>query len=209
MPISSTMASHVVLLDLDGVLRRWDPDIIRTAEQRHGLPPGSLTAVAFGDTALLQEAITGRLDDAEWRAEIVSRLAGVHGHAAELVVQDWSEPTGEVVPEVLQIVRELRATGTKVGLLTNATTRLTEDLRRLDLDGELDVIVGTAGLGVAKPDHRAFRTACHELGARPEDCVFVDDTPRNVRAAAALRMRAHQFVDAPRLRGYLNRLGLL
>lgn len=202
------MASHVVLIDLDGVLRRWDPDIIRAAEQRHGLPAGSLADVAFGDTALLQEAITGRLDDPEWRTEIASRLARVHGHAAQLVVQDWSEPAGEVVPEVLQIVRELRAAGTKVGLLTNATTRLIDDLRRLDLDRELDVIVGTAALGVAKPDHRAFRAACNEIGAPPENCAFVDDTPRNVRAAAALNMRAHQFVDAPRLRQFLGRLGL-
>jgi putative hydrolase of the HAD superfamily len=39
-----------------------------------------------------------------------------------------------------------------------------------------------------KPEPRIYAHTCGELGLAPENCVFVDDLPHNVEAAAALGM---------------------
>lgn len=43
-------------------------------------------------------------------------------------------------------------------------------------------------LGFAKPDRRAYELAMHGLGRAAEECLFVDDQPKNVVAAEALGM---------------------
>jgi len=48
----------VVVVDLDGVLRRWDPGVLAGAEAAFGLPAGALGEVAFAP-ALLSAAVTG------------------------------------------------------------------------------------------------------------------------------------------------------
>jgi len=89
------------------------------------------------------------------------------------------------------VLRAARASGWQVGLLTNATDRLPGDLRRLGLDRELDVIVSSADLGVAKPDPEAFRAACDLMGMAPAMAMFVDDSAANVAAAATVGLDAH------------------
>jgi putative hydrolase of the HAD superfamily len=207
-PLGGGRHARCLLLDLDGVLRYWDPAIIVRAERRHRLPAGAIAAAAFRDTALLHRAITGELSDEAWRAEITSRLAVRHGPAAALAVRDWSRSVGRVVPEVLGIVREVRSRGVPVALLSNATSRLDRDLRRLRLDRELDLVLSTSALGTAKPEPAAFLAACRELGVDPHDCAFVDDTAANTGAASSLGMAAHLYSDPAGLRAFLRSVGL-
>ena len=48
-----------VLTDLDGVVRSWDPDIVKQAEISAGLPRDALLNTAF-EPDLLLRATTGR-----------------------------------------------------------------------------------------------------------------------------------------------------
>ncbi len=43
-------------------------------------------------------------------------------------------------------------------------------------------------VGMRKPEERIFRHVCELLQLQPEQCVLVDDLPRNVHAAAAVGM---------------------
>jgi HAD superfamily hydrolase (TIGR01509 family) len=207
-PGSLVDAPAVVVLDLDGVLRHWDPAIIRTAETGARLPAGSLAAVAFGDADLLRAAVTGAITDEEWRASITGRLGDQFGQDAAMdAVAAWSAPAGEVVPEVLVLVREVRGR-VPVALFSNATSRLPRDLESLGLTGEVDVVLNSADLGLAKPDPAAFRAAALRLGREAEECLFVDDTAANVVGAESAGMSAHHFTTAAGLRAVLAELGL-
>jgi putative hydrolase of the HAD superfamily len=193
-----------LLIDLDGVVRRWDPDQVAAVERRHGLPAGSIGAAAFGAGSALQDALTGRVTDAEWRADVVRRLAPLCGTAAEAAVAEWSEYAGAVDAEVLAALRTARAAGWRVGLLTNATSRLRDDLRRLGLEHEFDAVVSSAELGLAKPDPEVFEAACRVLDVDPPECVFVDDAAANVAAAAAAGLDAHLYTASSDLAGLLT-----
>lgn len=62
---------------------------------------------------------------------------------------------------------------------------------------------------VRKPAAAAFLGAASSLGARVDECVFIDDRAVNCAAARAHGMTSLQFRDAPSLRSELARLGLL
>ncbi|HTZ43207.1 MAG TPA: HAD-IA family hydrolase [Jatrophihabitans sp.] len=191
-----------LIIDLDGVLRHWDPAIIQAAEHDNGLPAGALTAAAFGDAGRLKAATTGRITDDQWRAAIADELAAQHGEGGRKAVVDWSEPCGEIDAEVLDLVRDQRAVRT-VALLSNATDRLTDDLRRLGVHDEFDAIFNSWQLGVAKPDPLTFRRVHESLGRQAEDCLFVDDAAANVEAAIALGLTGHHYRGAAGLREFL------
>ena len=60
-----------------------------------------------------------------------------------------------------------------------------------------------------KPDRRIFEHLVEEFGIEPSEALFIDDSPPNINAAAALGFRAILFTDAAALRLELKRLGLL
>lgn len=174
---------RAVLFDLDGVLRRWppgDPVVLEAAFER----------------TLLHRAVTGAIDDATWRAAVAERVGWER-------VAVWSAGWGSVDAEVLDVVRAVRRR-MPVGLLTNATTRLRDDLARLGLDREVDVVVSSAEVGVAKPDEAVYWAACEALGLAPEEVLFVDDTPAHVAGARDAGLEAVRFVGAAELRTALG-----
>ncbi|MEU5691106.1 HAD family hydrolase [Actinosynnema sp. NPDC020468] len=193
-----------LLLDLDGVLRAFGPD--EPIEDAHGLPHGSLAAAAF---AVVGPALVGEQTDRQWRAAIVDRLVadGVDRAVAEPAVRDWSR-IGSVVPEAVALVRRVRPRA-RVAVLTNATDRVFADLGELGLDREVDTVVSSAVLGVAKPAPEAFAKACDVLGVRPADTVFVDDSERNVAGALAAGLDAAHAPDHVALERVLAERGLL
>ena len=192
---------RALLIDLDGVIRRWDPDIMGAAERRHGLRSGLLAETAF-DEALLSAAVTGALSDSEWRAEIVARLVPAHGERAALAVAQWSESVGELDHGVLELVRSFRRRHT-VGLISNATSRLEDDLARLGIVGHFDHIFNSCRLGVRKPSPGIFLAACETLSVEPEECAFVDDTAAHVESAAELGLLTHHFRGTDGLAAFL------
>ncbi|MFI9007432.1 HAD-IA family hydrolase [Actinosynnema sp. NPDC053489] len=197
-------APTLLLLDLDGVLRRFPPDA--PVEDRFGLPRGTLARVSF---ALSDPAIAGRATDEEWRAAVRERLAseGLAPERAAEAVAAWTR-VGEVVPEALDLVRRARRR-CRVALLSNATDRLPRDLAELGLDREVDEVLSSARLGVAKPAPEVFRRALRELRHAPSGTLFCDDNAVNVDAARTLGIDAVHTPDFPALHGALSSRGLL
>lgn len=194
-----------LITDLDGVLRLWDPNILTSAEARHGLPTGALRTAVLDDSEALRAATTGEVSDQQWRAGIGQRLRDQYGERAVRAVRDWAVPAGEVNVAVLTLVRRERARGRPVAILSNATDRLARDLRQLRLDVEVDAVLNSSELRVAKPDPEAFRRAAWALKVPVSECLFVDDSAQHVEAAATLGMAAHKYVGPDALAAFLDR----
>lgn len=203
--IRTEPAHEALIIDLDGVLRTWAGQGTAAIEQRHGLPAGALTAVAFAPGRLVP-AVTGRITDAAWRAGVAEELTRRHGAGGRDAVREWSAPVGEVDADVLAVVRAQRRLRT-VALLSNATDRLRSDLRALSLDEEVDAVFSSAELGVAKPEPEVFTRVCDALDLAPGQCLFVDDSVGHVAAAAAVGLTVHHFRSASALEEFLGRWG--
>ena len=200
---------EAVLCDVDGVLRHWDADVTVALERRYGLAAGVLLGTAFAPTRLLP-AITGQVEDGEWRAGIAADLAErwLPAERAAELVEAWSRSVGQLDEQVCELLVWARR-WVPVALVSNGTTRLESDLARLGVTNRLDpVVVNSARIGTAKPDARIYLEAARAAGVPPEHCLFVDDTPGHVHAARELGLAAllHQGPDG--LRTALARAGL-
>ncbi|MEU5550797.1 MULTISPECIES: HAD family hydrolase [unclassified Micromonospora] len=190
-----------LLLDFDGVLRRFDPAVAAGVEREYGLTEGVLGEIAM-HWELLQPVLTGRVSHAEWVSSVADALADSAGgpQRARAAVEQWQRYRGEVVPAVLDFVREVRGQGVRVGLATNATDLLDEDLATLGLTGELDVVVNSSVVGVHKPAREYFQAACEALETAPGRVLFVDDEDRAVSGARVAGLSAHRWSGPEDLR---------
>ena len=197
-----------LLIDLDGVLRVFEPSLPAAIERRHGLPDAALMRSAF-TWGRIRPALVGAQTHAAWLESIVADLAPVAGgpESARAAVDEWQLDRGVVVPEVLDLVRDVRAARIPVGLATNATDILDADLDKLGLSHDFDVVVNSSVIGTYKPTREFFDTACEALRHPPARCVFVDDDDRHVRGARVAGLSAYRWngaVDLPYLRAALS-----
>lgn len=142
-------------------------------------------------------------------ATVARELSGdeVSLSTAAAAVAAWSRP-GYVITTALALVRAARRR-CRVALLTNATTRLRDDLELLGLDGEVDEVISSAETGARKPEPEAYLAALALLDARAETTLFCDDSETNVLAARALGLTAAHVPDTDALRNALSVHGLL
>ena len=199
-----------LILDLDGVVRHWDPDAFRSTVALARSDPGGFAAVAFEDE-LLASAMTGAISAEQWDDEIGRRLGQRHGCDPAAARRRSRRRVGRSTKRPSALVKLVRDAGqVRVALFSNASTPLESDLASCGVDGAFDVIFNSARLGVAKPDPDAFRTVASALGTEPERCLFVDDTVANVEGARAAGMQAERVHRAwTALRSLLERAGLL
>ncbi|BCJ34759.1 haloacid dehalogenase [Actinocatenispora thailandica] len=185
---------QALVLDMDGVLRRFDPANEQAVAATHGLPAGMLTDLAF-EPDRLRAVLTGRASHAEWLASVTDALAAATDdrQRAEQAVAAWSAYRGAVVPEVLDAVRAVRSAGVPVLLASNATDWLAADLAQLGLTGEFDGVLNSSELGHAKPSAEFYAAACDRLGVPARLCLLVDDSDRNVRGARAAGLAAIRY----------------
>ncbi|MEV6601832.1 HAD-IA family hydrolase [Actinoplanes sp. NPDC051346] len=193
--------ARAMLIDLDGVVRRWDPAVASAVEAEHSLPAGSLSQTAFS-WDLLRPAVAGEITDAEWMLLVAKRLPLPEDQAA-VAVAEWQKHRGTVDPEVLAFVREARAAGRPVALATNATDRLRPDLESLGLADEFDAVISSWELKIHKPAPEFFAQASAALNTEAPWVLFVDDDDRVIRGARAAKLLGYRWTgshDLPYLR---------
>ncbi|RIV40699.1 HAD family hydrolase [Micromonospora radicis] len=197
-----------LLVDFDGVLRRWDPAVAAGVEREYGLSAGVLGEIAES-WGLLQPVLTGRVSHAEWVSSVADALTPSVGdpERARAAVRQWQSYRGEVDPQVLAFLREVRAAGVRVGLGTNASDLLDADLAALGLTDELDVVVNSSAIGVHKPAKEYFQAACLALEAAPDRVLFVDDEDRAISGARVAGLSAYRWTGPADLRYLRAALG--
>lgn len=81
----------------------------------------------------------------------------------------------------------------KIGMLSNvAEDRINEMFAPEDVE-LFDDIVLSFRVGMAKPDEDIFRLSAKNLGVKPEECVFVDDSERYLEGASSVGMKTVLF----------------
>ncbi|MBI4729330.1 MAG: HAD-IA family hydrolase [Acidobacteria bacterium] len=114
------------------------------------------------------------------------------GTIAGYLYAEFSCPERYVLfPDALPALRELRARGYRVGVVSNFEAWLGEMLERLGVAPLLDVSAISGIEGVEKPDPRIFESALGRLGLPAERVACVGDSPSvDIEPALALGMGA-------------------
>ena len=128
-----------------------------------------------------------------------SFTAGQIGELVRLDIASWSH----LEPGTLEVIRDTRAAGHRLALLSNAPAEVARAVERLPVAESFEHLLFSCDLRAIKPDRTCFGKALSRLGAPPQDVTFIDDRAENVAGAARLGMRAIQFAGADALRGAL------
>ena len=188
-----------LFFDFGGVLLQHMDGIDHKAiESRLGLPDKTLYNCLYRDSRYFELHIGGCTHD-EWVESVRTAAAEHAGDKAEALMLAWQEAEHPLNPDMLALVRGLKARGYLLGIISNTIPGLEERLREgLPEFIELfDVRVGSGDIGIAKPDEGIFRHALDGLGVAPEDSVFTDDVRRYAEAASALGMHGFHFTGYP------------
>jgi putative hydrolase of the HAD superfamily len=87
-------------------------------------------------------------------------------------------------PGSVETLRELRARGLKVGLITVCSEEVETAWPESEFAGLFDAEVFSNAVGLAKPDPRIYLHCCELLGVEPHDAVFVGDGANDELAGA-------------------------
>ena len=102
-----------------------------------------------------------------------------------------------VIPGAVELVHRIRASGRRVGLLTNGPPDIQRlKLSQLGIEDCFESVVISGEAGVGKPDPEAFTLVRSELRASAEETVMIGDSwTRDVEGAARVGMRSIWISD--------------
>jgi pyrophosphatase PpaX len=171
---------RVILFDLDGTLIDSGPIIL--ASMRHA----SVTVLGREpDEESVRAAIGG--------PGLIAQMHELDPERVDELVESYrahNEPlhaTLEVFPGIFELLPELRRRGHQLGIVTAkrvATVQLAFDRFPL-LRDSTEVLVGAEDTDRHKPDADPVLEALRRLGARPEESVYVGDSPFDIQAGNA------------------------
>ncbi|HSX40489.1 MAG TPA: HAD family phosphatase [Candidatus Saccharimonadales bacterium] len=121
------------------------------------------------------------------RAEFFEGLEQKTGMPARKIQEEIDE---ELVLDrnVTGLIRKLKSSY-KIGFLSNAGEEEIELIYRDEIDSLFDAICVSYKTGVLKPEARAFEICAQNLGVKPTECLFVDDSTKNIEGAKKLGMK--------------------
>lgn len=193
--------------DMGNVLVRFDPELFMdryslTGEDRKLIRNEVFRSVEWTmlDRGVIDEEI------AEQR--ILPCLPERLHDAARGLIEKWDDP---IVPVegMLELLQALKAKGYRLYLLSNAATRQPIYWARAEASKLMDGALISAEVKLLKPDPQIYRTFLHKFALRPEECVFIDDTPINVEGALHENMAGIVFnMDVAALAESLHALGV-
>jgi putative hydrolase of the HAD superfamily len=119
----------------------------------------------------------------DWWRRLVRQVLDIAGGGVanfeeyfEAVYHHFASPDAwHLYPEVDPFLRQLRAEGYLVAVVSNFDSRLPVILEGLGLAPYLQVVVFSTAAGAAKPDQHIFRLTLRHLGLTPAQAVHVGD----------------------------------
>ncbi|GAA1883748.1 HAD-IA family hydrolase [Asanoa iriomotensis] len=197
---SSEAAIDTIVCDVGGVLITFAPDRCAEIESRYGVPDGVLLRTLL-KTPSARSAAIGRIDQDEWFRE----AAAVVGAPA---VEEWLAYRGELNEPVVEILTAARRAGVRVLLLSNATTRLWNDLDHHGIRDLAERVFCSADIGYAKPDPHAYQFVADAAATVSDRTLFIDDTASWVEAGRSIGWRGYVYGSPDGLRRELAALGV-
>jgi epoxide hydrolase-like predicted phosphatase len=187
-------AYAAVLFDFGGVLTTPVWDSFAAFCRTEGLAPDAVKKLFKTDAealADLRKLETGEMSEYDFEAVFGRRL----GLADPDGLIDSMFSGMQPEPAMVDVVRQIRRSGLKTGLLSNSWS--TDHYDRELLMELFDVTVISAEVQMHKPQPEIYRLAAKRLEVTPEECLFVDDLKENCDGAEAVGMTAIRHQIAP------------
>ena len=195
---------QAVVFDIGGVLiRTLDHTPRRRMEERFGLAPGDAEYIVFNSEGGLATQRGVFTEEQNWR-RVQAELGLSDDDLALFREAFWAGDKLDTA--LIETIRSLRPRY-QTAIISNAMPGLMTLLTgKHPIADAFDVIIGSGDVGVTKPDPAIYWLALDQLGRRPEEAVFIDDSLRNVEGARAVGMHAIHYLPGMNLIAELDAL---
>ena len=150
----------------------------------------------------------GSLKEGEAEALMCARLPERLHDKVHYFIWDWDKPL-RPVRGMAELVRELKAKGYGIYLLSNAASRQHDYWPDIPGSECFDGTLISADVQLLKPDYAIYRLLCEKFSLDPAECFFIDDNPPNIEAAYCCGIDGAVFHnDVAVLRRDLNKAGI-
>lgn len=198
------------MFDVGGVLTPSPLDAFTRVDTTYGLAAGTAMSF-FRGGALFSGCEIGALAFADFCDQAVAeilRQQHIEVPASAMAgVMDACMGT-DLNHEMLALVREVKAAGHRVGLLTNIFAERRPWLDGLFPPGTIDVVADSSELGLRKPDQAIYDRLVEMLDLPGEQIAYVDDFAENLEPAAAMGMTTVLFQSPEQVRRDLVAAGV-
>ena len=204
------MIRHVIF-DFGNVLARFAPRDMVARFEPNPHNADLLTEVVF-DFLYWNQADAGTITDDETKAAFCTRLPE-DLHAVACNIYDAWPTLLPPITGMMELAHELKEKGYTLILLSNISNKFAAEYRDIPWINALfsifDGLVFSAPIGMVKPHRDIFEyvLATHSLLA--DECVFIDDSTRNIDGANAVGIHGVLFNgEVDTLREQLRALGV-
>lgn len=195
------------IFDFGNVLARFDPEELTAIHIKDEACRKIVSEVVF-DRLYWDKLDNGTITDSEVKAMFCKRLPASLHKSACLVYDSWIQ-LKTPVDGMEKLAADIKAQGGKLYLLSNISIGFAEGYHTNVWVNELfslfDGLVFSAPIGIVKPDRKIFEYLLNRYGLKAEECVFIDDSPKNISGAEKVGIKGYLFDgDAEKLRKELD-----
>jgi putative hydrolase of the HAD superfamily len=200
--VAEGSAVRAVISDFGGVLTTPLIQSFMAFQDQTGITTETLgkamqaATEANGENPLF-EMERGEISEDAFLAQLIDSLEPLLGHRPEMhrfkeIYFEALEPN----PEMIELMRELKAEGYRMAMLTN-NVREWEPFWRsmLPVDEIFETVVDSGFVGCRKPESKIYAMTLELIEMAPEACLFVDDVLVNCEGAEKAGIRAVHFQD--------------
>ncbi len=151
----------------------------------------------------------GQLYDDEYVVDVQDRLETPElKELAEKVLGDWWLDSLFPIPGMKALLESLLEKGYRLYVLSNCGYSFRKFQYKIPCAERFSGMLVSAEEMLMKPHKAVFERLCEKFDLQMDECVFVDDLPKNVDGAIAAGMQGYCFADTDvaKLRAYLENL---
>ncbi|MDQ0472239.1 HAD family hydrolase [Labrys wisconsinensis] len=206
--MTETIASRrtIPVFDIGNVLIEWDPrHLYRQIFEDEGAIERFLATVCT--QAWNEEQDRGRSFEEGVRL-LIERFPE-HEAAIRAYDERWHEMVPGAIERSVAVLGALRRAGIPTYAITNfSAEKFASAQARFPFLAGFDGIVVSAHEGVLKPEPAIYRLLLDRHGLAADDCIFIDDSVKNVEGARRVGMKAIHFTGPDVLVREFRALGL-
>ena len=198
--------SPTIVFDVGNVLIRWDPRLLY-----RDLIPDDAKRDWFLENVCTRAWNIEQDRGRSWEEAVALLVASYPEWEAEIRAYDerWHETVPGMIEDSVTVLEDLKSRGDKVYAITNfSREKWVESLIRFPFLQKFDGVVVSAHERLLKPDPAIFHVLLERYALTASNCIFIDDSSKNIDAARGIGMQAVHFIEPIDLRNELRSLGL-
>lgn len=208
-----TKKIEAIIFDLNGVIvtdSHWHAitnAALRRGEDREKFHYRVHTKGAKND--IFWKFYTGRISEKEFLNDLDKNIKNIY-----VLYKIKNQIYNLLITKIntVNIIKTLKETNYKLGLLTNFTKELMEYFISTK-EGKyvvdfFDIVVNSADIGIKKPDKRTYEIILNRLDVNPRKSIFIDDREKNFKSAKEVGLNTILYSSSKKLKDDLKNYGI-